>query len=133
MSIEDWHELAAKLELLPGGAQAAIPDFFGAWLAQSSWLDDGTECWLFKQGGLLRLGQDGLLIHNLDGSQISVATCPSELLVAAHEAAVSPLLLALLAIAVGHIDDARRLKQTLPRVDGAAKDLMLMTVCRLCG
>jgi hypothetical protein len=41
--------------------------------------------------------------------------------------------LALLAIAAGDVDDGRRLKRRLPGLDGAARDLMLMTLCRLCG
>ena len=44
-----------------------------------------------------------------------------------------PLPLTLVAIALGEVNDGRRLKKALPRLDGAAKDLMLMTVCRLCG
>ena len=51
----------------------------------------------------------------------------------AVKAQISPMLLGLLALATGDVAGDRLLKKLLPRVDGAAKDLMLMTVCRLCG
>jgi hypothetical protein len=62
-----------------------------------------------------------------------IAHLPDPLLAAAREADIPPILLGLLALATGYIEGDRRLKAVLPKVDAAAKDLMLMTVCRLCG
>lgn len=133
MSIEDWRELAAKLDLLHGAAPSAIPEYFGGLLMQPPNTGHGSECWTFRECGQLILDPAGHLIHAQVDVQTPIVCSPPELMQAAHEATVSPLLLTLLGIAVGHLDDGRRLKRCLPRVDGAAKDLMLMTVCRLCG
>jgi hypothetical protein len=62
-----------------------------------------------------------------------IARTGNELLEAARSNGVSPVILFLLALAAGQIDDNKRLKIHTPKIDGAAKDLMLMTVCRLCG
>ena len=53
--------------------------------------------------------------------------------ISAGHLAAATVTAVLLAIAAGQIDDRKRLKRCAPKVDGAAKDLMLMTVCRLCG
>lgn len=142
MTPEDLQELARQLSTLPGGARAAIPDFFGSLLAEelapltSDW---DVENWQFKEGGLLCLRLDpayraARLFHVLGPEEeIQIAALPIELMDAAREYDASPLALALVAIASGQADDGRRLKAGLPKADLAAKDLMLMTVCRLCG
>jgi hypothetical protein len=51
---------------------------------------------------------------------------------AARECGITPLGLALLALAMGGVDDSR-LKIMLPALYKAAKGLLLIAVCRLCG
>ena len=123
--LDPYQELVWQLGRLPGGAQAAIPDFFGALLAAPP----APGHWQFKQGGSLELQADATLCH---GDTV-ITRFPPALLAAAEAAVLPPILLGLLALATGQIDGDRRLKAVLPKVDAAAKDLMLMTVCRLCG
>lgn len=123
--LDPYQELVWQLNRLPGGAAAAIPDFFGSLLAEAP----AADVWRFKQDGLLELHADSVLRH--DGGMIT--HLPAELLAAAEAAELPAILLGLLALATGQIDGDRRLKAVLPKVDAAAKDLMLMTVCRLCG
>ncbi len=73
------------------------------------------------------------LFYVTEESELGIARAGNELLLVAREKNVSALILLLVAIATGQVDDGRRLKVELPKIDAAAKDLMLMTVCRLCG
>lgn len=141
MNEEGWKKLAEQLGQLPGGASAAIPDFFGGLVTDelapvtSDWDYDG---WLLRDGNVLSLrlndAVDGLrLFHVTPEGEMEIARTGNELLQVARETGVSALLLLLVAIASGQVDDRRRLKIELPGIDAAAKDLMLMTVCRLCG
>lgn len=123
--LDPYQELVWQLNRLPGGAAAAIPDFFGRLLASAPQADN----WRFIEGGALDLHPDGGLRHG----DTLIAEFPAELLAAAEAAGLPGILLGLLALATGQIDGDRRLKAVLPKVDAAAKDLMLMTVCRLCG
>ena len=123
--LDPFQELVWQLNRLPGGATAAIPDFFGNLVDETA----APDLWRFKEGGPLELQGDGSLRHG-----DTLITClPPELLVAAEAGEIPAILLGLLALATGQIDGDRRLKAVLPKVDAAAKDLMLMTVCRLCG
>jgi hypothetical protein len=141
MNREDWEKLAGQLATLPGGAAAAQPDFFGSLVSDelapitSDWDYDG---WVLKAGGILSLrindAVDGMrLFYVTPGDELGIARAGKELIDVAREQRVSAMILMLLAIAAGQIDDGRRLKVELPKIDAAAKDLMLMTVCRLCG
>jgi len=123
--LDPYQEMVWQLNRLPGGAAAAIPDFFGNLLAETP----VSDCWRFKEGGQIELHADGELWHG----ETLITHLPPKLLAAAEAAALSPIVLGLLALATGEIDGDRRLKAALPKVDSAAKDLMLMTVCRLCG
>lgn len=130
----ELEEFLAQLERLPGGPAAAVPDFFGPWLDPQA--APGPTVFHLGDGDRLRLADDGRLVHEttqesrlivqLDGDQVAT-------LQTLATPAMPPLPLALVAIALGEVEDGRRLKKTLPRLDGAARDLMLMTVCRLCG
>ncbi len=141
MTPEDLQQLAGQLKTLPGGAQAAMPDFFDPLLADglapvtSDW---DLEAWLPREGGVLCLRIDPAyqclrLFRVAEEDELQIAVFPMDLLHVSREHGASPLVLALLCLATGQVDDGRRLKITLPKVDAAAKDLMLMTVCRLCG
>lgn len=132
MSRKTYEELVWQLSRLPGGAHAAVPDFFGRLLDGAPDSGAEEEAWHLHGGARLSLRGDRLSAH-LGEETTQLATLPGELLDAAQEAGLSPLLLGLLALATGDLDGDRRLKSVLPQVDGAAKDLMLMTVCRLCG
>jgi hypothetical protein len=122
--LDPYQELVWQLNRLPGGAPAAIPDFFGSLLVEAP----QPDCWRFAPG-TLELHADGSLWHG----DSRITDFPADLLAAAEAAAVPVMVLGLLALATGLIDGDRRLKVVLPKVDAAAKDLMLMTVCRLCG
>ncbi|MDO9226921.1 MAG: hypothetical protein Q8M09_08790 [Pseudomonadota bacterium] len=123
--LDPYQELVWQLNRLPGGAMAAIPDFFGGLLVETP----ESGCWRFLIGGALELGAEGDLRHG----DTSITRLPPELIATAEAAAIPAMLLGLLALATGLVDGDRRLKAVLPKVDAAAKDLMLMTVCRLCG
>ena len=141
MTAEDWAKLIEQLGYIPGGAARATPDFFGHLLLDelapitSEW---DFESWPLKDGTVLsqRLheGVEGLRLYHVGPEgEIAIAHAGKELLATARDGDVSPMLLMLLAIATGQIDDRKRLKQYAPAIDCAAKDLMLMSVCRLCG
>jgi hypothetical protein len=137
----DFADYLEQLARLPGGPAAAVRDFLGPWLSGPEVpSEQGLPCWPLREGGrlCLRPAHDApalLLVHETDGAAAEIARFGRDLIDAAGgpEAAASPLVLALLAIAAGDVDDARRLKRRLPGLDGAARDLMLMTLCRLCG
>lgn len=123
--LDSWQELIWHLQRLPGGVDAAIPDFFGG-LLRAPVLPD---CWPLLGDQDLVLSGEGALFC----ADHRVAELPADLCLAAEAAGVPVILLGLLALAVGHVEGDRRLKAIQPKVDAAAKDLMLMTVCRLCG
>lgn len=127
-----YEELVWQLSRLPGGAAAAMPDFFEWLLAGPVETTSTTEIWPLHDGFRLALHRDQLST-SARGETTLIATLPQALLDEAGKAEISPLLLGLLALATGDVDGDRVLKKLLPKVDGAAKDLMLMTVCRLCG
>ena len=141
----DYGEYLDQLGRLPGGPAAALTDFLGPWLVDRvHGTEADTDCWWLREGGrlCLRPVADGLLLTHEDGkAQVMIARFGHALIEAAARlarnapdtAGVSSLVLALLAIAAGDVDDGRRLKRRLPGLDGAARDLMLMTLCRLCG
>ena len=141
MTLDDWQTLATQLNTLPGGAQAALPDFFAPLVSEqlapmtSDW---DMENWLLHGGTVLSLrlneaGSGFRLFHVRPDDEMEIVRAGDELRPVAHANQVSALLLCLLAIASGQLDDRRRLKIEAPGIDAAAKDLMLMTVCRLCG
>lgn len=127
-----FEELVWQLARLPGGREAAMPDFFGRLLSQPPQITEDGEIWHLLDDVRLELS-DNRLSANLHGDHNLIATLPPALLDEAGKARISPLLLGLLALATGDVEGDRTLKKLLPKVDGAARDLMLMTVCRLCG
>lgn len=140
MAAPDYAEYREQLARLPGGPAAALRDFLAPCLAGPAQCDDqGLPGWPLDEGGWLSLqrapeGGALRLMHEDAAQATEVARFGEDLMTAAQvDPAVSPLVLALLAIAAGDVDDGRRLKRRLPRLDAAARDLMLMTLCRLCG
>jgi len=132
MSTHVYEELVWQLTRLPGGTPAAIPDFFGHLFSAAPEKSDRAEIWHFHDNTHLEL-HDTQLSAQCEGEVTAIAQLPDALLAVAEKSAISPLLLGLLALATGDVEGDRRLKRILPKADGAAKDLMLMTVCRLCG
>lgn len=141
MTAEDWAKLIEQLGLIPGGAERAEPDFFGHLLVDelapitSEW---DFENWSLKDGCVLSLrldeAQEGMRLYVVDPAEDHyIARTGNDLLTAARAGGVSPLPLFLVALATGQIDDNKRLKLHAPKIDAAARDLMLMSVCRLCG
>lgn len=133
---EELCALCAQLARLPGGVAAAQPDFFGTFITLTEATPEGGEVWQLAEGGRLILHAQGaswrLVLENTQAAE-EIAVYPADLVAVARAESVPPMLLALLLIAMGRIEDQRRLKRALPRLDGAAKDMMLMSVCRLCG
>lgn len=141
MTAEDWARLIEQLGNIPGGAVKAEPDFFGHLLLDelapttSEW---DFESWFLKDGRVLSLrlhdAMAGMRLFVVDPEGDHYITQTDDaLLSAARAGGISPLLLMLLAIATGQVDDNKRLKLHADKIDAAAKDLMLMSVCRLCG
>ncbi|HNQ04954.1 MAG TPA: hypothetical protein PKH69_10110 [Thiobacillaceae bacterium] len=132
MGRDPYAELVWQLGRLPGGMAAAVPDFFGSLLSRPPETTVEGERWSLREGASLEL-QGRQLRTRLGDASDALATLPQALLDTAAQAGISPLLLGLLALASGDVEGDRALKRHLPRVDAAARDLMLMTVCRLCG
>jgi hypothetical protein len=132
MSRTTYEELVWQLSRLPGGMEAALPDFFGRLLAKPVEKTAAGEVWPLHGDAGLELDGDQLRLR-LGDETTPIANLPQALLDEARKAGLSPLLLGLLALATGDVEGDRLLKKLLPQVDGAAKDLMLMSVCRLCG
>lgn len=141
MTLADWQHLAKQLEDLPGGATAARRDYFAHLLADPAAASPGdgeSTVWRLADGGALELRSldadtTVTLIHRGTPGETEIARAGGGLLTVAAETAISPLLLLLLATASGQVDDGRRLKRCAPRLDGAARELLLVSVCRLCG
>ncbi|MCS6787306.1 MAG: hypothetical protein NZ524_09790 [Thiobacillaceae bacterium] len=132
----DYRAYARQLAALPGGAAAAVRDVLAPALGADAAHDPCDGCWPLAEGGRLCLHAQGEgleLWHERDGEQVYIARFDAGLGEAATHGHTPALALALLAIAAGDVDDERRLKQRLPRLDAAARELMLLSLCRLCG
>jgi hypothetical protein len=147
--IEHFRDLADQLASLPGGTAKLREDYFagvtvdglpdGAERALQAALGEGyilAEGWALAGGGVLALavahGGEARLAW-LDEKAETVLDYPAGLVDAAREHGVPPLGLAMLVQAMGTVDDGRRLRRLLPQVDKAAKGLLLIASCRLCG
>ncbi len=149
--LEHYRDLADQLATMPGGPADLRGDYFGAVTLPDAPADaearlkaalgEGhslAEAWPLAAGGLLALveSSDGgakLVWLNEDGSAEPVLDYLLGLGEAAREYRVPPLGLALLVQAMGTADDGGRLRRLLPAVDKAAKGLLLIASCRLCG
>lgn len=126
----DLDELSQQLLTLPGGGPAAIlRDYFSATAHPMEHHFSELERWSLIEGGHLSLEVSGTLVFY-------PATGASQI-IASHALArslgLSPLALMLTAIVGGTIDGDAVLKQTAPKVRLAAKELLLVASCRLCG
>lgn len=159
---EYFRDLVAQLQQVPGGSSALLGDYFaravkenltslaamqaklGNALAREvgvtdAWLlhDDSMLCLAVLPGGAAQL----VVLHADLKTAVPILDLPAALISAARnepenaasEYLVSPLVLALLAIVMGGIDDNKRLAQIVPDVNYCAKGLLLIASCRLCG
>ena len=148
--LEHYRDLADQLATMPGGPAHLRADYFGAVTLPEAPADAGAwpkaapgenhvlaEAWALVAGGLLALAEtaDGAaqLVWLKDGGIDAILDYPPGLTETAREYNVPPLGLALLVQAMGTADDEGRLRRLLPTVDKAAKGLLLIASCRLCG
>lgn len=136
--LEYYRDLAEQLAAMPGGHVNLRTAYFGTVTRADPVFPSTTiiEGWMLQEGGALAL------VHNGNGNaalvwlrhevEESMAVFTPELLQAAREYSLTPLGLALLALAMGGVDDSR-LKARLPELHKASKGLLLIAVCRLCG
>lgn len=139
---EYYRDLAEQLAAMPGGHARLREEYFGSVTlpgpipAEAVSSGEIVEGWPLKGEGALILARSGngdaaLTWLRKDG-EVALAVYSGELWQAAHEFAVAPLGLALLALAMGGVDDSR-LRNELPELHKATKSLLLIAVCRLCG
>ncbi|TSA20939.1 MAG: hypothetical protein D4R70_04535 [Betaproteobacteria bacterium] len=127
----EWDELAQQLLTLPGGGPAAIlSDYFGATARPIEPHFSELERWALSEGGSLSLEVSGALVF-ID------ATGPS-LVITRHApftrvTGLSPMALMLTALVGGTVEGDAALKQHAPKTRRAAKELLLVASCRLCG
>ena len=141
--IEYYRDLADQLSAMPGGHARLREDFFGTLTlpdpSSGQVLTSGkiVETWLLNGEGSLALtdcGDDGTrLVWMRNGGEESIAGFPAGLHEAARQFSITPIGLALLALAMGGVNDEGRLKKLLPDLHKASKGLLLIAVCRLCG
>lgn len=159
---EYFRDLVAQLQQVPGGPSALLTDYFAKAVKENltdlAPVQEGlcaalgrdvsvTDAWALNGGGTLCLavlpesGAQLVLLHEDQRSATPILDLPDALIKAARiepenpdsDYQVSPLVLALLAIVMGGIDDRKRLVQVVPEVDYCAKGLLLIASCRLCG
>lgn len=141
--LDYYRDLAEQLAAMPGGhanlrmeyfGSVTLPDPIPCHTPTSSMVIDG---WLLQGEGALALisaeNGDAKLAWLRNDDEESIAIFPGELQKAASKLSISPLGLALLALAMGGVDDNGRFKKLLPAAYKASKGLLLIAVCRLCG
>ena len=159
---EYFKDLVAQLQQVPGGPPALLADYFAKAVKENlTELEPAqeilctalerevvvTDAWVLNAGGTLCLvvlpdgGAQLVLLHDDQRTATPILDLPDELIKAARVEPenlastyqISPLVLTLLAIAMGGIDDKKRLVQVAPEVNYCAKGLLLIASCRLCG
>lgn len=159
---EYFRDLVAQLQQVPGGPSALLADYFAKAVKENltdlvpvqkmlcTALGQEVlvaDAWTLNADGMLCLavqpegGAQLVLLHEDHRTTTLIIDLPEELIKAARVEPenlasayqVSPLVLALLAIVMGGVDDKKRLAQMVPEVDYCAKGLLLIASCRLCG
>ena len=159
---EYFRDLVAQLQQIPGGPSALLADYFAKAVKESLTELEAVQqmlctalgrevivadAWALNAGGALCVavvpegGVQLALLHDDQRSATPILDLPDELIKAAQvdsenlagDYQVSPLVLSLLAIAMGGIDDKKRLARVAPEVSYCAKGLLLIASCRLCG
>jgi hypothetical protein len=126
--------LTVQLLAVPGAPDSLIPDYFREARVDAPGGHE-VEAWRLADGGRIALETDPAVLR-LDG-RLALAV-PDEIALAArlHAAslgAISPIALALCALAMGLIDGDREVKRALPALYKGAQELFLIAACRLCG
>lgn len=136
--LDYYRDLAEQLAAMPGGHENLRTEFFASVTTAEPVpaRDSIITAWKLKNEGLLALlesGNGGAKLAWLGNEkEEELASFPHSLLAAANEFHLTPIGLALLALAMGGVDD-KRLKTLLPELHKASKGLLLIAVCRLCG
>ena len=158
---EYFKDLVDQLNQVPGGPAVLLKDYFAKAVREpvgdlaavqeqlrklSGEAVELKDAWLLLDGAVLCLTQlknrAQLVLQHDDATKLTpVIDLPVVLLQAAlrnpEDATsgyqVSPLVLSLLAIAMGGVDDKKQLAKVVPQVDYCAKGLLLIASCRLCG
>jgi hypothetical protein len=127
---------------MPGGHANLRKDYFGTVTLTDALPDialssgEIIEGWTLQGEGTLALvsavnGAASLVWMKKKGDE-TIAEFSADLREAAREFSITPIGLALLALAMGGVDDIH-LKKCLPEVHKASKGLLLIAACRLCG
>ncbi|HYP67667.1 MAG TPA: hypothetical protein VEP67_05375 [Thiobacillaceae bacterium] len=141
--------LAGQLLAVPGAPDRLLSEYFSKAVRHalpSSVGEHAVEVWRLAdasvlsllnppEGLTLGLCQAGVPAHSL------LLPLPAEVLSAASLSGdhpegpyrVSPMLLALTAVAAGYVDGDRLLRSAAPDLLRSAQELLLITACRLCG
>lgn len=140
--LEYYRDLAEQLAAMPGGHanlrqehfnSVTLPDAIPGINLSSGEIIEG---WMLQEGGALALvgatGGAALLVWQGKDGDETIAEFSAGLREAAGEFSITPLGLALLALAMGGVDDGR-LRKRLPDLHKAGKGLLLIAACRLCG
>ncbi|MBU0593487.1 MAG: hypothetical protein KKH74_07115 [Gammaproteobacteria bacterium] len=140
--LDYYRDLAEQLAAMPGGHASLREAYFGG-LTLPDPISGNIfpsreiiEGWMLQDGDAIALvsneKDDTSLLWLRKGDEEVIADFSGELQEAARECGITLLGLALLALAMGGVDDSR-LKIMLPALYKAAKGLLLIAVCRLCG
>ena len=129
-------ELAQQILAVPGAPDKLLDDYFpGVRVCAPE--DPALESWQLPSGRQLALNraQDGALCLVLSEAGIPLASLPLPDNLAAQPAApvLSPIVLALVAMAMGIVEGDKSLAAQESRLLKSAKELMLIAACRLCG
>jgi hypothetical protein len=126
--------LVVQLLAVPGAPERLIPDYFREARVDAPGGNE-VEAWRLADGSRLALATAPARLHLDDRLALPL---PEGIARAASRhadtlGAVSPLALALCALAMGLIDGDREFKRAAPGLYKGAQELFLIAACRLCG
>ncbi len=141
--------LAGQLLAVPGAPDKLVSEYFSKsapTILPTSIKEHMVEAWRLSDASVLSLlnRSQGLALELLRvGTPLDTLTLPlpPEVLSAASQSGdhptgpyrVSPLILALTALAAGYIEGDRPLRKAAPELLKGAQELLLVAACRLCG
>lgn len=138
--------LAGQLLAVPGAPDRLLSEYFSKAVRHASVAEDAVEVWRLADASVLSLlnRPEGLTLGLCQAGAPAhplLLPLPAEVLSAASLSGdhpegpyrVSPMLLALTAVAAGYVDGDRLLRSAAPDLLRSAQELLLITACRLCG
>jgi hypothetical protein len=141
--------LAGQLLAVPGAPDKLLSEYFSKAVRNplpGSIKENAVEVWRLADASVLSLlnRPEGLALelYRVAGpADALILPLPVEVLSAASRSGdqpagpyfVSPILLALTAVAAGYVDGDRHLRSTVPELLKGAQELLLIAACRLCG